>query len=60
MTRAQREPANSEASIDQLVTRQSPRGASNNLFAPLSVQEPMARNVADAALFLDTMVGLCG
>jgi amidase len=35
------------------------RGTSNNLFAPLSVQGPMARNVADVALFLDTMVGLC-
>ena len=32
---------------------------SNNLFAPLSVQGPMARNIADLALFLDTMVGLC-
>jgi amidase len=35
------------------------RGTSNNLFAPLSVQGPMARNVADVALFLDTMTGLC-
>src|SRR5262245_19272138 len=35
------------------------RGTSNNLFGPLSVQGPMARNVADVALFLDTMVGLC-
>jgi amidase len=35
------------------------RGTSNNLFAPLSVQGPMARTVADVALFLDTMVGLC-
>ena len=35
------------------------RGTSNNLFAPLSVQGPMARNVADLALFLDAMVGLC-
>jgi amidase len=35
------------------------RGTSNNLFAPLSVQGPMARTVADAALFLDTMAGLC-
>src|SRR5947207_4168131 len=35
------------------------RGTSSNLFSPLSVQGPMARNVADAALFLDTMVGLC-
>jgi amidase len=35
------------------------RGTSNNLFAPLSVQGPMARNVADVALFLDTMAGLC-
>jgi amidase len=35
------------------------RGTSNNLFAPLSVQGPMARSVADVALFLDTMTGLC-
>ncbi len=35
------------------------RGTSNNLFAPLSVQGPMARTVADVALFLDTMTGLC-
>jgi amidase len=35
------------------------RGTSNNLFAPLSVQGPMARTVADVALFLDAMVGLC-
>ena len=35
------------------------RGTANNLFAPLSVQGPMARTVADVALFLDTMVGLC-
>jgi amidase len=35
------------------------RGTSNNLFSPLSVQGPMARTVADVALFLDAMVGLC-
>src|SRR6476661_1961799 len=35
------------------------RGTSQNLFAPLSVQGPMARTVADVALFLDTMAGLC-
>ena len=35
------------------------RGTSNNLFSPLSVQGPMARNVPDLALFLDTMAGLC-
>src|SRR6266436_7056369 len=35
------------------------RGTSNNLWAPLSVQGPMARNVPDLALFLDTMAGLC-
>src|SRR5829696_905989 len=35
------------------------RGTSNNLFSPLSVQGPMARKVADVALFLDTMAGLC-
>nr|WP_309139748.1 amidase family protein [Siccirubricoccus sp. G192] len=33
------------------------RGTPNNLFAPLSVLGPMARNVADVALFLDTMAG---
>jgi amidase len=35
------------------------RGTANNLFAPLSVQGPMARTVADVALFLDAMAGLC-
>src|SRR5215468_9547377 len=35
------------------------RGTSNNLWAPLSVQGPMARTVADLALFLDTMAGHC-
>jgi amidase len=35
------------------------RGTANNLFSPLSVQGPMARNVADLALFLDTMAGHC-
>lgn len=35
------------------------RGTSNTLFSPLSVQGPMARDVRDAALFLDTMAGLC-
>jgi amidase len=35
------------------------RGTANNLFSPLSVQGPMARNVTDLALFLDTMAGLC-
>ena len=35
------------------------RGTSDNLFSPLSVEGPMARNVADLALFLDTMAGLC-
>src|SRR6478735_1505034 len=35
------------------------RGTTNNLFAPLSVHGPMGRTVADVALFLDTMVGLC-
>ncbi|MCB4821863.1 amidase [Roseicella aerolata] len=33
------------------------RGTSNNLFSPLSVQGPMARNIPDLALFLDTMAG---
>ena len=33
------------------------RGTANNLFSPLSVHGPMARNVADLALFLDTMAG---
>ncbi len=35
------------------------RGTVNNLYAPLSVQGPMARNVGDLALFLDTMAGFC-
>ena len=35
------------------------RGTSNNLWSPQSVQGPMARTVADLALFLDTMAGLC-
>ncbi len=35
------------------------RGTSNNLYAPLSVQGPMARNVGDVALLLDAMAGLC-
>ncbi|TAJ40398.1 MAG: amidase [Reyranella sp.] len=35
------------------------RGTSNNLWSPQSVQGPMARNVADLALFLDAMAGFC-
>jgi amidase len=35
------------------------RGTANNLFSPMSVHGPMARNVADLALFLDTMAGVC-
>jgi amidase len=35
------------------------RGSVNNLFSPLSVQGPMARNVPDLALFLDAMAGWC-
>lgn len=35
------------------------RGTPGNLFSPLSVQGPMARNIPDLALFLDTMAGLC-
>ncbi len=35
------------------------RGTSNNLFSPLSVQGPMARDAVDLALFLDTMAGPC-
>ncbi|MGE0766659.1 MAG: amidase [Hyphomicrobiaceae bacterium] len=35
------------------------RGTANNLYAPLSVQGPMARNVGDTALFLDAMAGFC-
>ncbi|MFM9848608.1 MAG: amidase [Hyphomicrobiaceae bacterium] len=35
------------------------RGTSNNLYAPLSVQGPMARNVPDLALFFDAMTGFC-
>jgi amidase len=35
------------------------RGTVGNLWSPLSVQGPMARNVADLALFLDAMAGFC-
>src|ERR1700760_1834611 len=35
------------------------RGTSNNLYSPQSVQGPMARNIPDLALFLDTMSGFC-
>jgi amidase len=35
------------------------RGTVNTLFSPLSVQGPLARNVPDLALFLDTMAGFC-
>lgn len=35
------------------------RGTANNLFSPSSVEGPMARNVPDIALFLDTMSGQC-
>jgi amidase len=35
------------------------RGSVNNLFSPMSVHGPMARNVPDLALFLDTMAGVC-
>jgi len=35
------------------------RGTSNNLWSPQSVQGPMARTVADLALFLDAMAGFC-
>jgi len=35
------------------------RGTANNLWSPLSVHGPMARNVPDVALFLDTMAGFC-
>lgn len=33
------------------------RGPQEDLWSPLSVQGPMARNIADLALFLDTMAG---
>jgi len=33
------------------------RGAQEDLWSPLSVQGPMARNVTDLALFLDSMAG---
>ncbi len=33
------------------------RGTVNNLFAPSSVQGPMARSIADLALFLDVLAG---
>jgi amidase len=35
------------------------RGTVSNLFSPLAVQGPMARNIPDLALFLDTMAGYC-
>ncbi|MCP1909510.1 Asp-tRNA(Asn)/Glu-tRNA(Gln) amidotransferase A subunit family amidase [Bradyrhizobium elkanii] len=35
------------------------RGTSNDLWSPHSVQGPMARTVADVALFFDTMAGFC-
>lgn len=35
------------------------RGTVNNLYSVQSVQGPMARNVPDLALFLDTMAGFC-
>jgi amidase len=35
------------------------RGTVGNLWSQLSVQGPMARSVADLALFLDTMAGFC-
>src|SRR3546814_3293437 len=35
------------------------RGTVNNLFSPSAVEGPMARNVPDIALFLDTMAGEC-
>ena len=35
------------------------RGTVGNLYSPLSVQGPMARNIPDLALFLDTMAGYC-
>ncbi|MEQ9330003.1 amidase family protein [Thalassobaculum sp.] len=35
------------------------RGTASNLFSPSSVEGPMARNVPDIALFLDTMAGEC-
>src|SRR5204863_8772832 len=35
------------------------RGTVPNLWSQLSVQGPMARNVADLALFLDAMAGFC-
>lgn len=35
------------------------RGTPKNLFGPHVVHGPMARSVADLALFLDTMTGLC-
>jgi len=35
------------------------RNTVNNFWSPLSVQGPMARTVADLALFLDAMAGFC-
>jgi amidase len=35
------------------------RGTVNNIYSVQSVQGPMARNIPDLALFLDTMAGFC-
>jgi amidase len=35
------------------------RGTSDNLWSPMSLQGPMARNIPDLALFLDAMAGWC-
>lgn len=35
------------------------RGTANNLWSPQAVHGPMARNIPDLALFLDTMAGYC-
>ena len=35
------------------------RGTSSNFFSPMSLHGPMARNVPDLALFLDSMAGHC-
>ena len=39
------------------LARPGDAGTSNNLFSPLSVQGPMARNIPDLALGLDAMAG---
>src|SRR5437762_1492782 len=57
---ASRSPATTTAACrDRPSPGRVTRGTVANLWSQLSVQGPMARNVADLALFLDTMAGFC-